>query len=556
MSPYEIEHNLSVMEVKCAELYDSSALPQANVPRGRVEKENGLLDLRLGSVERKRRCRTCGLFGGKAGCPGHFGHIDLAMPVFFVMYLTSCKNLLNSVCYYCSRLLVDKDALRRKSHGKWDTMGADERWHVVTHSKRTSVCPYHCTDVYDLPQPQYSVEKIRVVINWDAMNDWISKQVLAKEQNAERGVLQGPFCPCNRCGEHRRVTRYAHPGCNCELCCKHRENAAKMIKSAKSLTERELTAADASVILAGMHEDDLEFLGVRVDPVTKAGHPKDMILEKLPVEPRPLRPPSAHDKGRSRSQNDKTHKYQEIMKANLLIREQISQATNGAVDRITPANIFSLPAVVRQHVNSADVQTYEWQIATLFHNEIKNVKVDRQRSGKPFKSLNQQFKGKHGWWRQHAVAKRCDQTARAVVTPCNALDIDELGVPLSICLTNTKPVTVTSFNIGELTEAVRLGPDVLGGASHLKDIDGEEIDLRHCQNRERIELRVGMTVDRYLKKGDIVMFNRQPTLHRSSIMAHKVVPMKGSTFRLNLTVTTPYNADFDGKHHHCRQQGA
>ena len=118
---------------------------------------------------------------------------------------------------------------------------------------------------------------------------------------------------------------------------------------------------------------------------------------------------------------------------------------------------------------------------------------------------------------------------------------------MSIALTNTKPATVTSFNIGELTEAVRLGPDVLGGASHVKDLEGEEIDLRHCQHRDRIELRLGMTVDRYLKNHDIVMFNRQPTLHRPSIMAHKVVPMEGSTFRLNLTVTTPYNADFDGK---------
>jgi DNA-directed RNA polymerase beta' subunit len=437
---------------------------------------------------------------------------------------------------------VDKDVLRRKSHGKWDTLSPDERWLLVTHSKRASLCPHHCTDIYNIPQPQYSVEKIRVIIQWDALNDWIAKQVSAKEENAEQSVLEGPFCPCTRCGEHRRVTRNPDPGCDCELCCKHRENAIKTIESAKILADKEFTAADAKVIMSEMHEEDLEFMGIRVDPVTGSGHPRDMILEKLPVEPRPLRPPSAHDKGRSRSQNDKTHKYQEIMKAVVMIREQILQATNGAIDRITASNIFSLPSVLRQHLNSADLQTYEWQIATLFHNEIKNVKVDRQRSGKPFKSLHQQFKGKHGWWRQHAVAKRCDQSARSVVTPCNALDIDELGVPMSICLTNTKPVIVTSFNIGELTEAVRLGPGVLGGASHVKDLDGEEIDLQHCQHRERIELRIGMNVDRYLKKGDIVLFNRQPTLHRPSVMAHKVVPMEGSTFRLNLTVTTPYNA--------------
>ena len=428
MSPDEIEHSLSVMEVKCAELYDSNAIPQANVPRGKVEKENGLLDLRLGSVERKRRCRTCGMFGGKAGCPGHFGHIDLAVPVFYVMYLSWCKNLLNTICYYCSRLLVDKDVLRRKSFGKWDGLTQEEKWNLVTHSKKATVCPYHCTDIYNIPQPRYSVEKIRVMIQWDALNEWITKRVNAKEENAEQKQLVGPFCPCTRCKEHRHITKEPTPGCQCDLCCKHRKNAIKTIESSRSLAEKELTAADAHVILSGMHEDDLEFMGIHVDHVTASGHPKNMIMTKLPVEPRPLRPPSAHDKGRSRSQNDKTHKYQEIMKANVMIRDQLSQATNGSIDRITPSNIFSIPNVLRQHLNSADLQTYEWQIATLFHNEIKNVKVDRQRSGKPFKSLHQHFKGKHGWWRQHAVAKRCDQSARSVVTPCNALDIDGLGV--------------------------------------------------------------------------------------------------------------------------------
>ena len=325
------------------------------------------------------------------------------------MLLSSCKNLLNTICYYCSRLIVDKEALRRKSYDKWDSLSQEERWLLVTHSKRASVCPHHCTDIYDIPQPQYSVERIRVIIQWDAVNDWIAKQFNAKEENAEQVPLVGPFCPCSRCKEHRRVTTEPNPGCRCELCCKHRENAIRTIESAKSLTERELTGADAHVILSAMHKDDLDFLGIHVDPVTRSGHPENMILTKLPVETRPLRPPSAHDKGRSRSQNDMTHKYQEIMKVIVTIREQLRQSTNGAIDQITPSNIFSIPSSVRQHLNSADIQTYEWQIATLFQNELKNVKVDRQRSGKPFKSLHQHFKGKYGRWRQNVVAKRCDQ---------------------------------------------------------------------------------------------------------------------------------------------------
>ena len=46
--------------------------------------------------------------------------------------------------------------------------------------------------------------------------------------------------------------------------------------------------------------------------------------------------------------------------------------------------------------------------------------------------------------------------------------------------------------------------------------------------------------------GDYVLFNRQPSLHKMSMMAHRVKVMKGNTFRLNVSVTPPYNADFDG----------
>ncbi len=601
LSPHEIEHGLSVMEVLRPELYDTKALPHPNVARGKVEKENGLLDLRLGSVERKRRCRTCGLYGGKMGCPGHFGYIKLAMPVFYVMTLPWCKNLLASICYYCSRLLVDQESLKLKSLGTWDNLTAEERWHRVTHYKRPQVCPFQCTKHFAIPQPQYSVEKLRVIVNWDNVMQWIVNQeskieglpnvqtysvcpcdscalhrnnpncpdcpgssdcpddsVCSCDQCASHAIdvvnrsatirrtSQGPHCPCDKCASHRGSTDDIL-GCQCTLCILHKTNVRGLLESTKSLIGKEFIAADAGVILGGMDDQDLEFLGIQVDPKTGSGHPKNMILTVLPVEPRPLRPPSAQDKGRSRSQNDKTHKYQEIVKSNLIIQESLLKASGGTIDRVTLSNIFSLPNVLRQHVNSADIQTYEWHIATLFHNEIKNVKVDRQRSGKPFKSLHSQFKGKPGWWRQHAVAKRVDHCARSVVSPCSDLDVDELGVPIDeVCLVNTKRVNVTQYSIGELTQAVRLGPNVLGGASHVFTIDGDEIDLRHCEHRDRIELRIGMAVDRYLKHHDIVIFGRQPTLHKPSLMAFYVVPMEGNTFRLNLTVTTPFNADFDG----------
>jgi len=59
-------------------------------------------------------------------------------------------------------------------------------------------------------------------------------------------------------------------------------------------------------------------------------------------------------------------------------------------------------------------------------------------------------------------------------------------------------------------------------------------------------LKVGYIVEQHLVDGDIVLFNRQPSLRKMSIMAHEVKVLPFSTFRLNLSVTSPYNVDFDG----------
>ena len=65
-------------------------------------------------------------------------------------------------------------------------------------------------------------------------------------------------------------------------------------------------------------------------------------------------------------------------------------------------------------------------------------------------------------------------------------------------------------------------------------------------DRDKIELNYGDIVHRHLQDGDIGFFNRQPSLHRMSMMAHRIKVVQDKTFRLNVTVCKPYNADFDG----------
>lgn len=136
-----------------------------------------------------------------------------------------------------------------------------------------------------------------------------------------------------------------------------------------------------------------------------------------------------------------------------------------------------------------------------------------------------------------------DFSARTVITGDPHLDLDQVGVPLSIAMRLTYPERVTPHNLAQMRRAVGVGPDALGGALYVERTDGERFDLAFVSlAATSAKLRVGDVVDRMLRDDDIVVMNRQPSLHKMSMMAHRVKILLYSTFRLNLSVTTPYNA--------------
>jgi DNA-directed RNA polymerase II subunit RPB1 len=128
-----------------------------------------------------------------------------------------------------------------------------------------------------------------------------------------------------------------------------------------------------------------------------------------------------------------------------------------------------------------------------------------------------------------------------VITPDPNLAIDQVGVPRTIAQNLTVPEIVTPFNLQFLQELIQRN-----GAKYIILNNGDRIDLRFHQKPSDIHLQCGYIVERNMMDDDLVVFNRQPTLHKMSMMAHRVKILPWSTFRLNLSVTTPYNADFDG----------
>ncbi|TRO48931.1 DNA-directed RNA polymerase subunit A', partial [Candidatus Bathyarchaeota archaeon] len=190
----------------------------------------------------------------------------------------------------------------------------------------------------------------------------------------------------------------------------------------------------------------------------------------------------------------------------------------------------------------------QYHVTTYFNNEASGIPPARHRSGRALKTLSQRLKGKEGRFRSNLSGKRVDFSARTVISPDPNLDINEVGVPRDVAMRLSVPEKVTEWNIEEMKRLVINGPEEYPGALYIIRPDGKRIRLEFVVDREKIAeaVELGFVVERHLKNGDIAIFNRQPSLHRMSIMAHYVRVLPYKTFRLHLCVCPPYNADFDG----------
>jgi DNA-directed RNA polymerase subunit A' len=174
-------------------------------------------------------------------------------------------------------------------------------------------------------------------------------------------------------------------------------------------------------------------------------------------------------------------------------------------------------------------------------NQIPGLPPAQQRNGRKLKSIADRLKKKEGRIRGNLNGKRVDQSARSVITPDPYIGIDEVGVPVRIAMNITFPETVNKYNIEEMRRLVINGPDVWPGAKYIRIAETGVTKTLKYPDREKLaaELKEGDIVDRHYRDGDFVLFNRQPSLHKMSMMGHKVRVMPYQTFRLNVLVTNP-----------------
>jgi len=348
-----------------------------------------------------------------------------------------------------------------------------------------------------------------------------SKLLVSKEEYKQALKMQGQarwkyvvdLCKdTKRCGEH------TEDGCGCLQPKRVKKEGIASLYAEWPNTSDEgedvisipLTPELVLKIFKRISDEDVTFMGF--SPLYS--RPDWMICQVMAVPPPAVRPSVKHD-AQQRSEDDLSHILVNIIKTNKTIQDKIQ---NNA-----PENVIN---------EWLDVLQYH--VASQINNKIPGSNPVAQRSGRPLKSIMDRLNGKGGRMRGNLMAKRVDFSARSVITADPNISIKELGIPMKIAKNITKPVIVNRANRDFLTKLVQNGPDVWPGAKILEKPNGVNITLRWV-DRKSIVLEDGFIVHRHMMDGDAILFNRQPTLHRMSMMCHIArIMKKGDTFRMNV----------------------
>lgn len=459
---------------------------------GTQPKDHGLFDPRMGVIDSKRTCLTDHY--DRQICPGHFGHIKLSLPVFWEQFMDVVVKILRCVCVQCGQVLLDK---------------TDPR--LIADIKRRSGTGRFAF-VYNHIQGQKPHNgALRCQFQGGCMTYQPSK--------IEKILPEGNSADVNPLTIRATYEKNLFPN----------QDVAKQFILAPDYVYR---------LFRRLSDEDVDLFGFS----PKYSRPEWFICTILPVCPPSVRP-SVRQDDNQRREDDLTCKLADIIKVNNDLKKLIDKNAD-------------MKKIAEHH------GALQYNVATYVNNEITRIPQATRRSGSPLKTFRQRLSGKEGRIRTNLMGKRVNFSARTVITIDANLSIEQWGVPRKIAMNLTIPEIVTEWNREEMLELVRRGPNVHPGAKSVTKMNYDDNGVPHpeewslrCGDRTRINLEPGDVVMRHVQDGDICMFNRQPSVHRMSMMGHRVKVIDDSTFRFNISVCKPYNADFDGDRS-CLQQAA
>ncbi|KAK9241435.1 hypothetical protein V1525DRAFT_393139 [Lipomyces kononenkoae] len=478
LSPNNIVQQAEI-EVYTRELFD--------LDQGRLPKDHGALDRRMGISNNSSECQTC--HGKLATCQGHFGHIRLALPVFHVGYFKSVITILQNICKDCAAILID-DTTRQRFLHELRRPGIDNLRRMQILKKVNEQCrkQRRCLQCNSMNGVVKKAGPLKII--HDKFR-WSGKQIVEEKVEFDESF----------------------------------ESAKGFIPDLEKFQKKAMDDLNPLKVLnlfKRILASDCELLGM--DP--REGRPEMFIWQFVPAPPVCIRP-SVQQENAS-NEDDLTVKLTDIVWTSSLIKSGLDKGMT--------------------IVNLMEQWDYLQLCVAMYINSDTPGASGPGVPAKPIRGLCQRLKGKQGRFRGNLSGKRVDFSGRTVISPDPNLKINEVAVPDRVAKILTYPETVNRYNKEKLKNRIINGPDVHPGANYL--VKANDTGKRYLKYGNRTimadQLQEGDIVERHLEDGDVVLFNRQPSLHRLSILSHfaKIRPWR--TFRLNECVCTPYNADFDG----------
>jgi DNA-directed RNA polymerase III subunit RPC1 len=538
MSDSEVRRS-TVMQVSRKELHwDASSIGFLGGP----------LDARLGVSDFAQECETCG--NKLDDCIGHFGYVDLVLPVFHIGYFRAVKSILDKICKRCGRVLVPDleyatllrevragGGRRRRAMARVDEIAGKAshcgRCGALNGSvkKMNALVLIHDTAALDKAQDIFAettecemrAQEVEEARRIHTSVDFANAGLDEAEEGAPSEWTTGTTTS-GGAGSHAtslKALLAQVPDRYKAAVSEHKELAQMLHKASNDLTPLHVRS-----LLASMPDEDCLLLGL--DPVN--ARPEHLVTQYVLAPPVCVRPSVRMDPPQGTNEDDVTMKLSEIVQLNNVIERNIASGSD--VQALKEA---------WEHL--------QLQYAMLINSDLPGMK-EVQQSRKQVRGFCQRLKGKGGRFRGNLSGKRVDFSSRTVISPDPNLAIDQVAVPQFVAMVLTYSERVTEVNKERMKALVRAGGENYPGANfvHLVVSDNGAKRLLKYANRDKVanRLAVGDIVERHLCDGDVVLFNRQPSLHRVSIMAMRARVLPGRTFRFNECVCAPFNADFDG----------
>lgn len=518
----------------------------ATINTQRRPAEGGLSDARMGPSSRNILCGTCG--EDLKRCPGHTGYIPLPEAVPLQSQAKVLAQVLACVCFNCSQLLL------RPSHQSWPLVAA-----LPPGLRRLTV----------------AAEK-SVGIRWCGQE---RQENLTGRVKAELGD-SGTECFHPAVRPFLEDPAFLEAVIRRERPCGHRQPLYEVehitVRTRNPYISREecdalplphwwfLPPQKMYDIVHHITDADARWLGF--DP--EIAHPRHLLLRSLVCPPTILRQAHERHEGDGQwTQDMGTLRLRTVRKMSTKIAEQMARLPDRGessyysgqtlVKRGTPYERGKREATVASRLNELRIVIATYMDGDAAATQARRSDQPIRGIGKRGKALSQRLAKKGGTIRGNMSGKRTDESARTVATGNPEMPPSGVGIPEVFSRILGRWVRVQWNNLAELTSVVHNGPRPpagVTGATAVRLLDGREVDLSVANHRSMV-LRPGMWVRRHYAHADLhragvppdlIVGNRQPSLHKHSVLAHHAYPMRGLTAQTNDAYAQGYNLDHDG----------